>query len=54
RYEAQVGTNTDVLDAQAKLSGAEANLIQARADYLKALASLYNSMGEKNISLSSL
>jgi outer membrane protein len=51
RYEAQVGTNTDVLDAQAKLSGAEANLIRASADYLKALASIYNAMGQKNISL---
>lgn len=54
RYEAQVGTNTDVLDAQAKLTGAEANLIQANADYLKALASIYNAMGEKNISLTGI
>lgn len=53
RYEAQVGTNTDVLDAQAKLSGAEANLISANADYLKALASIYNAMGQKNIALGS-
>lgn len=51
RYEAQVGTNTDVLDAQAKLSGAEANLIRANADYLKSLAAIYNAMGQKNISL---
>ncbi len=51
RYEAQVGTNTDVLDAQAKLSGAEANLIRANADYLKALAAIYNAMGQKNITL---
>ncbi len=51
RYEAQVGTNTDVLDAQARLSGAEANLIHANADYLKAIASIYNSMGQKNITL---
>ncbi|MFN2267256.1 MAG: TolC family protein, partial [Desulfonatronovibrio sp.] len=51
---AQVGTNTDVLDAQAKLSGAEANLIRANADYLKALATIYNAMGEKNISLTGI
>lgn len=54
RYEAQVGTNTDVLDAQARLSGAEANLIGANADYLKALATIYNAMGEKNISLTGI
>lgn len=54
RYEAQVGTNTNVLDAQAKLSGAEANLIRANADYLKALATIYNAMGEKNISLTGI
>jgi outer membrane protein len=53
RYEAQVGTNTDVLDAQAKLTGAEANLIRANADYLKSLASIYNAMGQKNITLMS-
>ena len=51
RYEAQVGTSTDVLDAQARLSEAEANLIRANADYMKALAAIYNSMGQKNINL---
>ncbi len=52
RYEAQVGTSTEVLDAQANLSRAEGSLIRAESDYLKALASLYRSMGEKNIDLS--
>lgn len=46
RYHAQVGTNTDVLDAQAKLSLEEAGLTGARADYLSALARLYVAMGE--------
>ena len=46
RYQSQIGTNIDVLDAQAKLSLEEANLTTARADYLSALASLYTGMGE--------
>ena len=48
RYEAQVGTNTDVLDAQAKLSAAEASLTEAQADYLISLSVLYASMGIAN------
>ncbi len=51
RYEAQVGTSTEVLDAQADLTSAEARLIQAESDYMKALASIYRAMGEKNIEL---
>ncbi len=51
RYQAQVGTNTDVLDAQAALTNAEAALTNAQADYLMALANLYVSIGEKNPSL---
>ncbi len=51
RYEAQVGTATDVLDAQAKLTAAEVSLTSAQADYLIALASLYAAMGEENPSL---
>jgi len=47
RYQAQVGTNTDVLDAQADLSSAEASLISARGDYMIAVASLYNATGRK-------
>ena len=51
RYEAQVGTNTDLLDAQAKLSAAEASLTEAQADYLISLAVLYASMGVANPTL---
>lgn len=51
RYRQQVGTMTDVLDAQAKLSYAEASLAGARADYSIALSSLYAAIGEENPSL---
>ncbi len=51
RYQAQVGTNTDVLDAQSRLSEAETQLSTALADYQKALSRLYVAMGEKNTSL---
>jgi outer membrane protein TolC len=51
RYQAQVGTNTEVLDAQARLTSAEANLSTALADYQTALSKLYVAMGEKNIAL---
>lgn len=47
RYQAQVGTNTDVLDAQADLSSAEASLIAARGDYMISVASLYNATGSQ-------
>ena len=52
RYRQQVGTMTDVLDAQAKLSLAEAALAGARADYAIALSSLYAAIGEESPSLS--
>lgn len=51
RYQAQVGTNFDVLDASSKLSAAEAALTAARADYLTALSSLYAAMGEQHSDL---
>ncbi len=51
RYEAQVGTNTDVLDAQSKLTDAEAALTQAQADYLISLSVLYMSIGVANPNL---
>ncbi len=51
RYQAQVGTNTDVLDAQAKVSNSEAQLSQALSDYQTAMSSLYVAMGEKNPAL---
>ena len=54
RYQAQVGTNTDVLDAQAKVSNSEAQLSQALTDYQTAISSLYVAMGEKNPDLTNL
>jgi outer membrane protein len=48
RYQAQVGTNIDVLDAQAQLTQSEADLTQALSDYQIALARIFVSMGEKN------
>jgi outer membrane protein TolC len=54
RYQAQVGTNTDVLDAQAKVSNSEAQLSQALTDYQTAISSLYVAMGEKNPELSTV
>ena len=46
RYQEQVGTNFDVLDASSKLTTAQATLTGAKADYLTALAQLYVAMGE--------
>lgn len=54
RYQAQVGTNTDVLDAQARVSRAEFQLTQALTDYQIAIANLYYSVGRKNMKLSDL
>jgi outer membrane protein TolC len=51
RYQAQVGTNTDVLDAQARVSRAEFQLTQALTDYQIAVANLYYSIGRKNLKL---
>lgn len=51
RYKSQVGTMTDVLDNQAKLSLSEASLAGARADYCIALSRLYAAIGEINPSL---
>lgn len=51
RFTTQIGTVSEVLDAQARLSRAESNTIQALADYQLALASLYKSMGVRNLSL---
>jgi outer membrane protein TolC len=51
RYQAQVGTSTDVLDAQARVSSAEFNLTQALTDYQSALADIYVAMGIKNLKL---
>lgn len=51
RYQAQVGTNTDVLNAQSRLSDSETQLSQALADYGTAISKLYVAMGEKNLGL---
>ncbi|CAM2057537.1 outer membrane protein [Desulfovibrionales bacterium] len=51
RYQAQVGTITQMLDAQSRLSLANFNLIQAMVDYKSAIAKLYIAMGERNMSL---
>ena len=51
RYQAQVGTSTDVLDAQSRVSTAETNLTQALTDYQSALADIYVAMGIKNLNL---
>lgn len=51
RYQAQVGTNTDLLTAQASVSSSEAQLSQALSDYQTALSNLYVAMGEKNAAL---
>jgi outer membrane protein len=48
RYRQQVGAMTDVLDAHAKLSLAEASLAGSLADYNIALSSLYVAIGEEN------
>lgn len=53
RYQAQVGTNTDVLDAQSRLTSAEAALTSALANYEIALSKLFVSIGEKNTALQS-
>ncbi len=45
-YRNQVGTNLDVLNAQAKLTLEEVGLTGVKADYLSALAGLYAAMGE--------
>lgn len=48
RYEAQVGTNTDVLDAQSKQTLSEASLHEAMSDYERSVAELYGAMGQRN------
>ncbi len=45
RYNLQVATTTNVLDAQALLDQAMKNYITARSDYAKAIASLHSAMG---------
>ena len=45
RYQAGVGTNTDVLDAQVALTQAKTNYVQALYDYNTSWADLENDMG---------
>lgn len=45
RFNLQMATSTDVLDAQTTLTDAERNLISARADYAKDIAELKSAMG---------
>jgi outer membrane protein len=45
RYNLQVATTTDVLDAQTMLDQAKRNYISARSDYARALAALNSAMG---------
>lgn len=52
RYQAQVGTNEDVLSAQERLTSAEANLTAALANYQIALARTFVSIGEMHPDLS--
>lgn len=51
RYQAQVGTSTEVLDAQSRLTDAEARMTQALVDNQVALANLFISLGRKNVTL---
>jgi len=51
RYEAQVGTNTDVLDAQSAQTFSETSLNGALSAYEQAVAGLYGAMGQKNPAL---
>lgn len=54
RYELQSGSYLDLLTAQSALSGAELAEISSRADYLLALAKLYETMGELHPNLQSV
>ena len=47
RFEARVGTVVELLDAQARLTRAETNHLQALADFRQAMARLTYAMGEK-------
>lgn len=51
RYRSQLGTNTDVLDAQSKMTEDEAYLTGARADYLSTISLLYATMGKEHTNL---
>jgi len=48
RYELQIGTGQEVLDAQERLTKAEVQTNQAMADYYLAMANLYLAIGLRN------
>ncbi len=48
RFDVKMGTIPELLDAQARLTRAEANYNQAVADYQLSLAHLYYAMGQEN------
>ncbi|MFO7802824.1 MAG: TolC family protein [Desulfovermiculus sp.] len=52
RLQSGMGTSTEVLDAQARLTRAESNLTQSRADYQLSLADLMYAIGQRNVDLS--
>jgi outer membrane protein TolC len=51
RYQAQVGTNTDVLTAQAQATTADFQVTQALTDYQTAISNLFAAIGRKNAML---
>ena len=51
RYQAQVDTFLNVLDAQSKLTVAEAAFTGAQSDYMITLSKLYVAMGEEHVGL---
>lgn len=51
RFRVNIGTISELLDAQARLSRAESNHHQAVADYMLSLAGLNRAMGKKDRSL---
>jgi outer membrane protein TolC len=51
RFEARVGTVTELLDAQSRLTQARSNHLQAQADYQQAVAQLLYAMSERNPAL---
>ncbi|MDT8421810.1 MAG: TolC family protein [Desulfuromonadales bacterium] len=51
RFEARIGTVTELLDAESRLIRAHSNRLQARADYHRAVAQLLYAVGERNPAL---
>lgn len=54
RFDVRMGTISELLDAQARLSRTEAGYNQAIADYLSSMARLYHAMGLKNYALTEI